>query len=259
MVAPATSDVTPFVFVIERSALEDRVSVSVAELFVPVESVTPDGTATDAVLTSDPVAEGLMVPVRVKVAVAPTARLTSSLIDPLPLALQVAPAEATQVQVAPVIDPGTESVTVAPVTADGPLFEATIVYVTEVPAISVVAPSVFEIARSADPVIASTSVAELSAVFVSVAPEAAATVAVFESAVGPTGEPGETVPLNVKVTLPPTATFTSALMLPVPLAGHEEPDDATHVHEVEMKFDGAVSVTVAPVAVDGPEFDTTMV
>lgn len=127
MVAPATSDVTPFVFVIERSASDVRVSVSVAELFVLVASVTPEGTAIVAVLTREPVALGLMVPVTVKVAVPPTARFTSWLIEPLPLAVHDAPDDATHVHVAPVIDAGIESATVAPVTAEGPLFEATIV------------------------------------------------------------------------------------------------------------------------------------
>jgi hypothetical protein len=61
------------------------------------------------------------------VAVAPTAKLMVSLIEPEPLAAQVAPAVATQVQVAPVRAAGNVSVISAPSTADGPLLEATTV------------------------------------------------------------------------------------------------------------------------------------
>ena len=53
---PGTTVVTPSVFVIERSAVGLRVSVSVAVLFPGVGSVTPPGAATVAVFASVPVA-----------------------------------------------------------------------------------------------------------------------------------------------------------------------------------------------------------
>ena len=46
---------------------------------------------------------------------------------PLPAAVHVPPPAATQVQVTPVSVAGKVSATVAPVTADGPTFEATMV------------------------------------------------------------------------------------------------------------------------------------
>src|SRR5437764_1415929 len=64
---------------------------------------------------------------------------------PVPLAAQFP----TQVQLAPVMVDGTVSVTVAPVTALGPAFDTTIVYVMGAPGTAVVCPSVFVIDRSA--------------------------------------------------------------------------------------------------------------
>ena len=49
------------------------------------------------------------------------------MIEPVPVAAQVEPVDATHVQVAPVNDAGSVSVIVAPVTSDGPLLVATIV------------------------------------------------------------------------------------------------------------------------------------
>jgi hypothetical protein len=57
----------------------------------------------------------------------PDNRLTVSLIEPEPDALQLEPLEATHVHVAPVSEADSESETVAPTTSDGPLFVATIV------------------------------------------------------------------------------------------------------------------------------------
>lgn len=64
-VPPGVAEVTPSVFVIERSAELAIVSVSVAELLPGVGSVTPAGAATVAVLESDPVAAPLIVHVAV--------------------------------------------------------------------------------------------------------------------------------------------------------------------------------------------------
>jgi hypothetical protein len=59
---PGTSVVAPSDLTTARSALGLKVSVSVAELFPDVGSVTPAGTATDAVFASDPDAEADTVP-----------------------------------------------------------------------------------------------------------------------------------------------------------------------------------------------------
>ena len=112
---------------IDRSAVGVIVSVSVAELLPGFGSVTPAGAATVAVLTSVPVAEADNVAVSVKVAVAPTGRLTAALMFPEPDAGHVPPPAPTHVHVAPVSAAGNVSATVAPVTALGPLFDATIV------------------------------------------------------------------------------------------------------------------------------------
>jgi hypothetical protein len=124
---PGISFVAPSVFVIATSATADNVSVSVAELLVLVGSVTPDGTATDAVFDNDPVAPALIAAVSVYVAVPLANKLTVSLIEPVPEAEQLDPADAIHVHVAPVSAAGSVSVTVAPVTAEGPAFVATIV------------------------------------------------------------------------------------------------------------------------------------
>ena len=74
---------------------------------------------------------------------------------------------------------GKVSVTVAPVMADGPAFEVTMVYVRDVPASMVVRPSVLEIDRSAVGVNVSVSVAELLAELVSTTPAGAAMLTVL--------------------------------------------------------------------------------
>jgi hypothetical protein len=85
----------------------------------------------------------------VKVTLPPEGRLTLWLIFPDPLAAQLPPPAPAQVQVTPVIEAGTVSVTVAPVAVDGPALEATIVYVIGWPGVAVACPSVFVMARSA--------------------------------------------------------------------------------------------------------------
>ena len=115
------------VFVIARSAIGVKVSVSVALLLPGVGSVVPDGTDTVAVLLSVPVADALTVALTVYVAVPLASRFTVSLMLPLPEAVQLEPADAVHVQVTPVKLAGIVSLTVAPVTSLGPLFVATIV------------------------------------------------------------------------------------------------------------------------------------
>src|SRR5215467_11425090 len=119
--------VAPSVLVIARSATRLTVSVAGALLLPGVVSVTPPGTVTVAVLAIEPVALPATVALTVKVAVPPLSRFTLAEMFPLPLAGQLEPALATQVQL-PMVNPvGAVSVTVAPVTALGPLLVATIV------------------------------------------------------------------------------------------------------------------------------------
>jgi len=120
--------VTPSVLLIDRSAVGVMtVLLSVALLF-PAGSFVPTGAAMVAVLEIVP--DPLAVAVTVKVADPPESRFTDAARLPLPLAGQTDPALAVQVHVAPVTDAGKLSVTVAAVTALGPAFDATIVYVT---------------------------------------------------------------------------------------------------------------------------------
>ena len=101
--------------------------MSVAELFAAVGSVTPAGGAIVAVLTRLPVALAEIVPVTVNVTEPPTGKLTDALMLPLPLAGHVPPPAPAHVQVTPLSAAGMVSATVAAVTADGPVLEATIV------------------------------------------------------------------------------------------------------------------------------------
>jgi hypothetical protein len=113
--------------------------------------------------------------------VPPDSRFTVSLTLPVPDAAHDDPDEATHVHVAPLSAEGSVSVTVAPTTADGPLFVVTIVYVTLVPGTSVVEPSVFVIRRSVDGDNESVSVAELLVLVGSVTPVGVEIDAVFAS------------------------------------------------------------------------------
>ena len=99
-----------------------------------------------------------------------------------------------QVQVTPVTAAGTVSLTVAPVTLEGPLFVTVTVYETVVPGTSVAEPSVFVTARSACGVRVSVSVALLLAGVGSVQPAGTAAAAVFARV--PLA-PAATVPLIV--------------------------------------------------------------
>ena len=87
-------------------------------------------------------------------------------------------------------------------------------------------------------------------------PDGAETVAVFVTV--PLAA-DEIVAGTVNVAVPPASRSTVAAMLPVPEAGHVEPDDATHVQVPKVTLAGAVSVTVAPTTPPGPALDTTMV
>ena len=112
--------------------------------------------------------------------VAPTMRSAASAIEPVPLAAHVAPGDAVQVHVAPVSAAGSESVIGADTTFDGPSLRATIVYVTGVPGIAVLAASVFVIDSAAAGSNVSVSVEVSSDGLVSRTPDGGATVAVFE-------------------------------------------------------------------------------
>lgn len=91
-------------------------------------SATPLGKATDAVLVNVPVAVLAVCAVKLNVAVPLTSKLTVVLMFPLPPGTaQLEPADAVQVQVALLKVAGKTSVTVAPVTAIGPLLVTTIV------------------------------------------------------------------------------------------------------------------------------------
>lgn len=103
-------------------------SISVEELGPVPTSRTPTGAVTVAVFDRVPVAPGAIVAVRVNVAVPETSSDTVVLILPAPaVAPQLEPALAVQVQLAPLSVPGKVSVTVAPVTADGPALLTVIV------------------------------------------------------------------------------------------------------------------------------------
>ena len=103
------------------------------------------------------------------------------MIDPTPDPVHVAPPVATHDHDAPPNEAGRVSVIVAPVTLDGPLLVATIVYVTVEPGVACVALSVLVIARSAWRPIASLSVALLLVAVGSVTPVGAVIVAVLAS------------------------------------------------------------------------------
>jgi hypothetical protein len=158
---PGVSEVTPLVLVMRRSAVPLSESVSVAELLAGVPSATPDGVAMVAVFTNEPVAVGAMLASNVYVTFVPAGRFTVSLIEPVPLAVHDAPEAATHVHVAPVSSDGKVSTTEAPMTDDGPLLEATIVYLVVVPAVEAVTPLVLVMTRSATGLSVLVSVAEL--------------------------------------------------------------------------------------------------
>ena len=109
-----------------RLALGDKVSVSVALLLPGVESVTPAGTVTVAVLLNDPVAETEMLQLAVYVTLPPLGKPTVSLMLPDPDAAQVPLPDPTHVH-KQVTDAGNVSATVEPGALLGPAFDAVIV------------------------------------------------------------------------------------------------------------------------------------
>jgi hypothetical protein len=132
-----------------------------------------------------------MVVSNVYVTLEPTGRFTVSAIEPVPLAVQDAPEAATQVHVAPVSSGGNVSTTEAPMTDEGPLLEATMVYVVEVPAVEEATPLVLVMTKSAEGESVLVSVAELLVVIGSTTPLGALIDA--ELAMVPVAE-AETVP-----------------------------------------------------------------
>src|ERR1700730_13670360 len=118
---------------------------------------------------------------------------------------------------------GKASAMVAPVTKLGPALVATMVYVVVRPGVYVATPSVLVICRSATGAGVSVSVAELLPGVGSVVPTGTVTVAVLTRL--PTAVELMLATI-VKVAVPPTARLTRLLMLPLPLAGPEEPTPA---------------------------------
>jgi hypothetical protein len=158
--------------------------------------------------------------------------------------------------VTPLNAAGIVSVTVAAVIADGPVLVATIVYVTDVPGTSIATPSVLVIDRSPVGFSASVSVAELLPGVGSVTPPGTAIAAVLMRL--PVAD-ALIVAVTVNVAAAPTGRFNEALMLPLPLAGHEAPPLVEHVHVTPLNAAGIVSVTVAAVTADGPALLATIV
>ena len=115
----------PSVFVTARSACGVTVSVSVALSLAGTGSSQPAGTVAVPVLVSEPLAELERVPATLNVATAPGASETvvarafplpdPASQEPLPLVIE-------QLQLTPTRAAGTVSATLAPETADGPLF-----------------------------------------------------------------------------------------------------------------------------------------
>jgi hypothetical protein len=71
---------------------------------------------------------------------------------------------------------------------------------------------------------------------------------------------GTTVPVIMKVAVPPTARSTGVAIEPVPLAAlHDDPALAAHDHVTLASPSGTASLTSAPVASLGPPLLTTIV
>ena len=208
-------------------------------------------------LTRSPASAGSTVPVKVNVAEPPTGRSTASMIDPTPPDVpHVPPPLPRHVHVAPEIAAGTRSITVAPSTSLGPLFDATIVYETTPPGVTEAEPSVLVIARSATRSNVSVSVDVLLAGVGSVTPPGVATEATLTiSAIADEWIEATTV----KVTDVPAARSTVVDTSPAPDGSvHAAPIAAAHVHDVNVVPAGSRSATVAPTTFDGPLLDTTI-
>src|SRR6185369_13703269 len=88
----------------------------------------------------------------------------------------------------------------------------------------------------------------------SVTPGGAVTVAMLTS--GSTVAPGTMSTLARYVTLAPTGRLTVSAMSPFPDALHEPPPVPEHVHAIAEICGGNTSLTLAPVALLGPAFET---
>src|SRR5262245_45701009 len=109
-----------------RPARGVRLSTSVAVLSAGV--LSPGGTATVAVLTSEPVADGLIWATAMKVTVPPGRSVTVVAMLPVPLAAAtLEPGDATAVQLTAVIDDGKRSLTAWSTAVLGPVLVTTIV------------------------------------------------------------------------------------------------------------------------------------
>src|SRR3954471_8977116 len=124
MVSPGVAALVPSVFVVDRSACRSMVVTSVAWLLKGVGSIEPAGAVTVAEFDNGPgAADGSTVPEMVNVAVPDDVKVTSAAMLPLPEALvQLEPADAAQVHVAPSSSAGTASSTTASVIVEGPAF-----------------------------------------------------------------------------------------------------------------------------------------
>ena len=215
------------------------------------------GEVTVAVLSIEPVAAGLTVPVAVNVAVEPFVSVTVVLMLPVP---DRAPHEfpaplVEQVHVTPVTlfgdVLGKVSATIAPVTECGPPLVTVIVHVIELPGTTLAGP-VLLIERSAVRTGVST-VELLFAEFVSTAPAGAAMVAVLE--IVPVAFVA-TVAETVNVAVAPLFRLIARLMLPLfPETGVPQlpvPLVMEQPHETPVRELGKMSATVAPVMSLGP-------
>ena len=243
-------------FVIARSVDGARETVSVAELLAGVVSVKPVGALTLAVLTRVPVATALIVPVTVYVSIAPAGTFAVSLILPVPLAEHEAPPVVAHVHVTELSEAGMVSAMVAPTAFEGPLLAAVTVYVTTVPGTADAAPSVFVIVRSPVGFSVSLSEAELFVAVGSTRPDGGAIDAVLATL--PVAL-GSTVAVSVYVAVAPEGRVTVSLIEPEPEDVQVAPPAPTQVQVAFVSSLDRASVTVAPVAVDGPELDATIV
>src|SRR6266540_4880137 len=180
---------------------------------------------------------------------------------PVPEAVHELPLVAVHVQVNPVVCSvaGSGSETTAPVTSLGPLLVTTIVYVNGWPGTYGFGLLVLVIDRSAVMLAGFWLVAVLLARLGSVVPDGAVTVALLTNCpVVPLG----TVPLRLKVAVPPLTRLTVVAMLPVPLAAPQLLGAvALHVqvNPAPLSAAGSGSETAAPVTSLGPLLVTTMV
>ena len=238
--------------------------VSTAVLLPGTGSTTPAGAATVAVLVSAPVVPPATTPDTVNVATAPDARSSPAVIalpDPEAAPQLPTPLDTTHVHDTPVTAAGIESVRLAPVTADGPLFVTCTVYVTGPPATYGFGDDTFDTARSAATVVTAelVSTAVLLPGTGSTTPAGAATVAVLVSA---PVVPAATTPDTVNVATAPDARSSPAVIaLPDPEAAPQLPTplDTRHVHDTPVTAAGIESVRLAPVTADDPLFVTCTV